>query len=176
MKHIGFGIHKLNLDMSDKRQQKATENAEVNATTGLTPIQEQAAILLASGDTITTVAEKIGVNRSTLYKWQMKVTFQCFFNRQCKDYKDNLRNGLFGLAGEALNAIRGCLHSENETTRLKAAMWLADKVELSETGSTDVREAIKLQYTKNEFDDWGNTFDRRGYENELTRLGLSLEE
>ena len=111
--------------MSNRKQQKATEMAdvpEVNTQTGLTPIQEQAAILLASGDSFTAVAEKVSVNRSTLYKWQMQITFQCFFNQQCNDYKNNLKNGLFGLANEALSAIRDCLHSDNEATRLKAAM------------------------------------------------------
>lgn len=167
--------------MNNKKQQKATETAivpEVNALTGLTPIQEQAAILLASGDTITAVAEKISVNRSTLYKWQMQVTFQCFFNQQCTDYKNNLKNGLFGLADEALNAIRDCLHSENEATRLKAAMWITDKVELSETGSTNVRAALKGRHTKNSLNDWGDlsTFDEKGYKDELRRLGLSPDE
>lgn len=164
--------------MSNRKQQKATETAnlpEVNALTGLTPLQEQAAILLASGDAITTVAEKISVNRSTLYKWQMQVTFQCFYNQQCTDYKNNLRNGLFGLADEALGAIKDCLHSKNEATRLKAAMWITDKVGVAETGSTDVRETLREQHTKNSLNDWDDvcTFDENGYKDELRRLGLS---
>lgn len=162
--------------MSNRKQQKATEMAdvpEVNTQTGLTPIQEQAAILLASGDSFTAVAEKVSVNRSTLYKWQMQITFQCFFNQQCNDYKNNLKNGLFGLANEALSAIRDCLHSDNEATRLKAAMWVTDKVELSEIGKSDVREAVKDKHITSSLNDWGDfsNFDEKGYKTEL-RLSL----
>ncbi len=166
--------------MNNKKRQKTTEKTnlpKVNPLTGLTPIQEQAAILLASGDSITAVAEKISVNRSTLYKWQIQVTFQCFFNQQCTDYKNNLKNGLFGLADEALNAIRDSLQSKNEAIRLKTAMWITDKVELSETGTTDVRAVIKERHTKSESIDWDTpTFDEHGYKNELKQLGLSLNE
>lgn len=167
--------------MSNRNPQKPTETAdlpEVNTKTGLTPIQEQAAILLASGDSFTAVAEKISVNRSTLYKWQMQITFQCFFNQQCNDYKNNLKNGLFGLADEALSAIRDCLHSDNEATRLKAAMWVTDKVELTEVGNTDLKQAIREKHTTSSLNDWGDlsTFDGKGYKTELRRLGLNLEE
>jgi hypothetical protein len=69
----------------------------------------------------------------------MQITFQCFFNQQCNDYKNNLKNGLFGLDDESLSAIRDCLHSDNEANRLKAAMWVTDKVELLEVGKTDLK-------------------------------------
>ena len=167
--------------MSNRKPQKTTEMAdvpEVNTQTGLTPIQEQAAILLASGDSFTAVAEKVSVNRSTLYKWQMQITFQCFFNQQCKEYKDNLKNGLFGLADEALSAIRDCLHSDNEATRLKAAMWVTDKVELSEVGNSDLKQAIRAKHTTSSLNDWGDlsTFDEKAYKTELRQLGLNLED
>ena len=42
----------------------------------------------------------------------MQITFQYFFNQKCNDYKNNLRNGLFGHAYEALSAMRDCLHSD----------------------------------------------------------------
>lgn len=167
--------------MNSKKQQKATEKAGVpivNTQTGLTPIQEQAAILLASGDSFTAVAEKISVNRSTLYKWQMQITFQCYFNQQCNDYKNNLKYGLFGLADEALNAIRDCLHSNNEATRLKVAMWVTDKVELAEIGDCDIKQTIRGRHTTSSLNDWGDlsTFDEKGYKTELKKLGLNLEE
>lgn len=159
--------------MSDKRQQKTAVLTEIDHQTGLTPTQEQAAILLASGETLTAVAEKVNVNRSTIYKWQALITFQCFFNRQCADYRANLRNGLFGLADEALTAIRNSLHSDNESVRLKAAMWLTEKIELADTGQTDVKEALKAKNTKNTLADWSmSTFDEVGFNSDLRRLGL----
>lgn len=167
--------------MNDRKQQKATEKAdlpEVNTQTGLTSIQEQVAILLASGNSVTAVAEKIRVNRSTLYKWQMQITFQCFFNQQCNGYKNNLRNGLFGLADEALSAIRDCLHSDNEGTRLKAAMWVTDRVELAKVGDYDIKQVIREKHTTSSLNDWDDllTFDEKGYKTELRQLGLSPDE
>lgn len=157
----------------DKNQQKPTEKATVNPQTGLTPLQEQAAILLASGETITAVAAKMSLNRGTLYEWQKLITFQCFLNQQATDYRDNLRNGLYGLAHDALQVIGGSLQSANEGIRLKAAMWLAEKVKDNDTGQTDVREALKEQCTHS---DWGVgdllSFDADEYKKELKRLGL----
>lgn len=42
--------------MTDKNQQKPTERGNINPETGLTPQQEQAAMMLATGETITAVA------------------------------------------------------------------------------------------------------------------------
>lgn len=162
--------------MNDKKQQKAAISQEVNSQTGLTPTQERAAMLLASGESLTAVADKVSVNRSTIYKWQTLITFQCFFNRQCADYRNNLRNGLFGLANDALEAIRQSLHSDNESTRLKAAMWLAEKIRMEATGQTDVKEAVKEKNTK-AVDDWGNnltTLDEQAYRAELKHLGVDV--
>lgn len=159
--------------MSNRKQQKTTDLAGVSHTTGLTPTQEQAAMLLASGETLTAVADKVNVNRSTIYKWQALITFQCFFNRQCADLRSNLRNGLFGLADEALTAIRNSLHSDNESVRLKAAMWLTEKIVSAQTGQTDVKEVLKAQNTK-PLADWGNleTFNEEAFKDDLKRFGL----
>ena len=163
--------------MADKKQQKPTEKS-VNASTGLTPIQEQAALLLASGETITAVATKLEVNRCTLYEWQKLVTFQCYFNQQATDYRDSLRNGLFGLADEALKVIKGCLQSGNEITRLKTAIWLIERVKDVDTGETDVREVIKEKCTHIQTP-WDmekpvSVFNENEYNKELKRLHLEI--
>ena len=63
----------------DKTQQNLTN---LTLVTGLTPVQEQAAMLLASGESVTEVASKVNVNRATIYLWQQKINFQCFLNQQ----------------------------------------------------------------------------------------------
>ena len=45
---------------------KNAQNATISPTTGLTPQQEQACILLASGENVTNVADKLSLNRGTL--------------------------------------------------------------------------------------------------------------
>lgn len=161
--------------MTDKKHQKATNLTKRNNHTGLTPIQEQAAILLASGESITAVSERLNINRSTLYTWREFVAFKCFFNQQRADYRDTLVNGLFGIVDEALEAIRGCLKSDNDSTRLKAAMWVAEKLSLIDIGKTNVREALKEQFTTITHQYDFTEFDEDGFQEELERLGLGVE-
>ena len=149
---------------------------DVSPATGLTPIQEQAAMLLASGESITAVADKLNLNRGTIYKWQKDVTYKCFFNRQCADNRSTLAIGLFGLAQEALTAVRDCLHSQNEQIRLKAAMWLTERLDNFSIGQTDVREAIKQNCTHSLFDwDVKSDFDETAYKEQLGVWGLDDE-
>lgn len=147
---------------------------EMDITTGLTPTQEKAAILLASGETISAVAAKVGVNRCTIYDWQGILTFQCFFNRQRKDYKEHLLNSIFALTDEALVAVRDSIMSSNEQIRLKAAVWLLERVSNMEVGQTDVRDCLKKQCTKDIYD-WGESltqFDSSAYDAACKRLGI----
>ena len=161
-----------------KNKQKSTDLQEVNKETGLTPIQEQTAILLASGETITAVADQLSLNRGTIHKWQKQVSFKCFFNRQCADSRENLVIGLFGLANEALSTIRDCLHSDNEATRLKAAMWLTEKISNIPIGQTDVITAVKKECTHSPID-WDiskGEFDKMQYKARLKKLGIVDDE
>lgn len=166
--------------MSNRKQQnptKAEAKREVSTTTGLTPIQEQAAMLLANGESVTAVANKLSINRSTIYDWQKQVTYRCFFNRQCADNRSTLAIGLFSLAQEALTAVRECLHSDNEQTRLKAAIWLTERLDNFSIGATDVKEALKKECTHPVID-WGmdeNVFDESEYKQRLKALGLDDE-
>lgn len=158
----------------NENRQKPTEST---TESGLTPIQEQAAILLASGENVTSVSEKLNLNRSTIYQWQQKITFKCFFNFQKQEAKDTLRNGLFGLYEEALKAVKSCLASENESIKLKTAMWIIGKVEECPIGGTNAREALKAEATRTEsiFPDWETereVFDEKQYKKLLAANGL----
>lgn len=100
--------------MTDKNQQKPTERGNINPEIGLTPQQEQVAMMLATGETITAVAAKLCLNRCTLYEWQKLLPFQCFLNKQAADYRDNLKNGLYAIASDALQAIRDSKMAEEQ--------------------------------------------------------------
>ena len=135
---------------SDKIQQNRTES-------GLTPIQEQAAILMASGESITAIAEKLEINRSTIYEWQGILTFRCFFNKQCEAIRERMKAGLFGLQEEAFKAIKDILTGDNPAMKLKAATWLLDKVAEVGIGETDpipiLKEECGLSW-HNRSNDW----------------------
>lgn len=158
----------------NNKQQKSTVSKE----TGLTPIQEQACMLLASGASITEVADKLSLNRGTIYKWQKQVPFMCYFNRQCTDNRGNLLTGLYGLTDEALKAIKDCLHSSNEATRLKAAIWLTEKICDMPIGQTDVVTALKKECTHNTLIDenWGNVLDKKEFAQKMSYWGIECDD
>ncbi len=161
---------------NEQKQIQAQTKLEVDSQTGLNPIQEEAAILLASGETITDVAAKIGVKRGTIYDWQGLVTFQCYYNQQRHNYKEHLTNGIIALTNDALTAIRNSLHSANESIQLKTATWLLEKIAEQKTGQTDVRAVVRKQCTSG-IDDWGGfeKFDKTAYQSECKRLGIKPE-
>lgn len=151
------------------------KNAKVTISqdTGLTPIQEQAATMLASGVSVTDVAEKLNVSRAAIYLWQKQTTYKVYFNKLCSNSRNTLIVGLYCLADEALRTIRESLRSENEKVRLKAAMWVTDKLQNIEIGETDVITAIRKECTYN--DNWYDhepTFHEQEYKYRLKELGL----
>lgn len=160
------------MDKGNKIEQKAT----ISPITGLTPQQEQACILLASGENVTDVADKLSLNRGTLYKWQQNKAFECYYNKQCQEYKDEVKNGLLGLHQQAVATIQRLITTGSEATRLKAATWVLEKVEAIEVGETSIRRALKGQCTTTN-NDWGDfsTFDEKEYKRQLKALGLDDE-
>lgn len=153
-------------------QQNLTKLTPVEQVTGLTPQQEQAALLLASGESVTDVAARINVNRATIYLWLQKVGFKCFYNQQCQIIQDNIRNGLFGLYGDALQALKDTLKSENEQAKLKAAMYVLGKIEMIDTSQQDPVEEIKKLCTSDLGGDYMN-FDSKKYDALMLENGLS---
>lgn len=152
------------------------QNATISPTTGLTPQQEQACILLASGENVTNVADKLSLNRGTLYKWQQNKAFVCFYNKQCQDYKNDVKNGLLGLHQQAIATMGQLMTTGNEATRLKAAMWVLDKVEAIEIGDTNIRQVLKDQCTITNEDWIGFTrVDEKEYKRQLKTYGLDDE-
>lgn len=157
----------------NKNEQKTTKSEQ----TGLTPIQEQACMMLASGEGFTTVAEKLSLNRGTLYKWQQNTAFICYYNQQCQDYKSEVKNALLGLHNQAVATVRELMTTGNESTRLKAALWLLEKVEAVEVGDTNVRAVLKARCTHG-FENWGELtpqLDKSEYKRALKEYGLSEE-
>jgi malate/lactate dehydrogenase len=157
----------------DRNRQKAT----ISEITGLTPQQEQACVMLASGEGFTAVADKLNLNRGTLYKWLQHPAFQCYFNRQCQDYIDEVKNGLLGLHTQAITTIKTILEKGSEAARLKTAMWLVEKVEAVRVGNTDIREMLRRKCSHTIFDTGSDVIlDEQEYNDALEELGLNADE
>lgn len=157
---------------SDKKQQKPT----LSPHTGLTPQQEQAAMMLASGENITAVARQLNLNRSTLYEWQANTAFQCYYNQQCQDHQQAVKNALFGLHRQAVDTLTNLLANGNENTRLKASMWLLERVAAVEVGDTRLKEVLKKKCTHSPTDWDLDVLNEREYKAELKRYGLQDDE
>ena len=140
----------------------------VSPVTGLTPVQEQACILLAAGDCFTTVSEKLHVTRYTLYQWQQTDVFKCYYNQQLQEVKENLRGGLLAMHRMAMDTISDIMANGGEALRLKAAMYVCDKVEALQVEQTDIRALIA---DKLAFPDM--VCDSQEYRRELKKRGLS---
>lgn len=122
------------MDKRNKIEQKVT----ISPITGLTPQQEQACILFANGENVSDVASILKVNRSTLYLWQQNKAFECYYNKLCQEYKNEVKNGLLGLHKQAVATIEQLITTGSEATRLKAATWVLEKVEAIEVGETNI--------------------------------------
>ena len=122
------------------------EGAEVmNKQIGLTAIQERCAVLLAAGTSITEAAETLRLDRGTIYCWKKKVTFACYLNKLQEQVKDMLQGSMFDLQGQAVQALKESLVSQNEAIRLRAAMWLIERLSSISLGCSDPKEVIKGQ-------------------------------
>lgn len=131
---------------------KSEQNETISPATGLTPQQEQACILLASGESYTTVAQRLKINRGTLYKWlDYNLPFKCYYNSQRIKYRERILERVFGLFDSAISVLSKSLNSDNEAIRLKAAMWLIGRMdnhnrELQDQ-ENDIRAVLMRRYT-----------------------------
>lgn len=140
---------------------------------GLTVDQINAAQLIAGGESFTTVAAKIHVSRATLYRWTQTPPFFCYINQIRQDARKVAENQLFSLVGEAVNALRGCLNSPNDTTRLNAAKYILERVGEIQTGTTDPIAAIEEQHTTDAAENWGTMFtDDAAVKRDIKRYNL----
>ena len=111
----------------------------------LTPLQEKAAAFLANGKTITDTATDLQVSRATVYRLLQDELFLAYYNLLCSEVKINVKNNLFTLQEKAFAAVTAALDSDNDTTRLKAATWVIDKIQAVEVGNTSPLTAIRNQ-------------------------------
>lgn len=154
----------------------AKSKPTINDITGLTPTQERACSMLASGETIEAVAEEIKVPESTLLLWQKQTTFKCYFNQKRNNIKGSLIQGVYSLAMEAVNALRESLNSENEQVRLKAATYVVDKLQNMDIGQTDIVEVVRAEATYTNFLESEPTFHESVYNTKLKELGVKEQD
>ena len=112
--------------------------------TELTPLQEQGALLLSSGQNVIEVAKTLDVDRSTIWYWRQIPAFEAILNQLSTETLQTMQDGLLALHQQALKTIKRCLSSENETVALKASQVIIEKTLQFQVGETDT-EKIELE-------------------------------
>ena len=112
--------------------------------TELTPLQEQGALLLSSGQNVIEVAKTLDVDRSTIWYWRQIPAFEAILNQLRTETLQTMQDGLLALHQQALKTIKRCLSSENETVALKASQVIIEKTLQFQVGETD-KEKIELE-------------------------------
>ncbi len=128
-------------------KQNLTKSAQavevVHPDSGLTALQEKCAILLASGIRITDAAQQIGTSRASIYRWMEEAAFLCYYNLMKQEVQAYVEGALLDLHQKALDGIKASLDSTKEEVRLKASMWVVEKVSQIPIGETSVRKVLK---------------------------------
>ncbi len=125
---------------------------ELNPITGLSPAQEKAISLLVGGLSKTETCKELKIDRSTLYLWERKENWMVYYNAQVKEVQDFIKNGLFGLYEDALQSIEDSIHCDNLSIRLKATIWLLERIANYHTGPVDLRTHLKSKCRKDKYD------------------------
>ena len=61
------------------------------------------------------------------------------------EVKKYVEGSLLGLHDKALEGIKACLDSPKEEVRLRASLWVVDRISQMQIGETDVRKALRSE-------------------------------
>ena len=88
-----------------------------------------------------------------------------------------LQGGLLDLQGHALQALQEALTSENEAVKLKASIWLLEKLDSMKVGASDPKEVIREICTEDIWPDVAAPIlNKNKYKTMLQEEGLELDE
>lgn len=92
----------------------------------LTPRQITAANFLANGLSMVTVAEKVEIGLSTLYKWKKLPAFNDEINQIIRVNEVKAYQDLVALKPEALERLRELMNSQDSRTAIQACKLIMD--------------------------------------------------
>lgn len=107
----------------------------------LSPNQEKAALLLATGMKQKDVATNTDVTPATLCNWRQMPEFNAAMNRNLTIMLGGARDRLIGLSGATVDSLNDLLNSENEHIKLQAC-----KIALSANGLVGDNERSFMRY------------------------------
>jgi hypothetical protein len=147
----------------------------------LPPKQEQFVTMLIAGKRYQDIASELGVNKATLSTWRNLETVQARYNQLVSEIKTDLESGLMDLYSGAVDTLKDCMTEGSDQTRVKIALWLIERAEKLEPGTTDPAEIVRQKHTTTtgpfdaDLDLLTGTpeLDQVGYTNRMKELGLA---
>lgn len=121
-----------------------------NHNNGISPVQEKAAHLLATGMKVQDVAESISVNRTTIWIWKKDPDFIVLMNNLRNEYRDSCRSAIWSLHSDAEETLKKSFSANSESVALRAALAILARVEVLTEAETDA-ELIKAEKAEKEF-------------------------
>ena len=126
-------MRKQTQELSRYQQKQAVNNAALQLDAesdifrpeeeaGLSAQQWQAIALLVAGKKGVDVAQGIGVTPETVSRWRGNPLFAAAFNCELRDTYAATIGAVRGLKEDAIEALRQCLYSEDDKTRMSAAL------------------------------------------------------
>ena len=96
---------------------------------GITVQQELVAAELARGVSVTDVAARQGISRSTVYAWLGKdAAFVRYYKSLLAEVRQELRGAISAMATEATDTLKVLMQSGKEESQLKAAIYIIDRL------------------------------------------------
>ena len=113
--------------------------------------KQQALSLLASGSPMETVANNLGIHRSTLWRWKKDPKFVAEWNKMLDEMKERQTLALVKLQEEAIRALYSCLNGSNDTVRLSAALSVMERVDDLKVGYTEPEQIRRNREQQDQF-------------------------
>lgn len=117
-----------------------TETSEAGRSGGVVPLRERARAQLAEGRTPTEVAEALGVERSTVWRWLQRPDFAALASQFNGTSVEGARARIGALVSDALEVLEAVLRDPGAPVqaRIQAAREILDRAGLKSTDRVQV--------------------------------------
>lgn len=95
----------------------------------LTPEQLKLIDYLLSGKTVKKTADSLKKSRTFIYDQLKLPIVQACYNQRLNDLKTDSESRIQGLYSKAIDTLESSLSAENESVRLKTALFLLDRLD-----------------------------------------------
>lgn len=111
------------------KKDEKTNVQDMRTEHGITVQQERVAADYAAGNSITDIAAKYNIARSTIYGWfKSDRRFVAFYKSLLAEVRQEVRGSLSSMAADATGTLRDLMANGKPEVALKAAMYVIDKL------------------------------------------------